>query len=183
DCDVPNHQSGSGLRSLLADFLWGERSPALVAIAVNLTIAGVMVSLWILLNWPWWTNYYNGEHLIPGIATVWLTFGIILICAAIAQRLLLLQTPKRALWAMGIVGAVVILPPIVFSLLSMDPATIPEPWVLTAFPWVAFENLALVTVALGALGQVITMGWVTMTIHRQLRQAGASTTKALMSAA
>ncbi len=176
DGDLAGKRHRVGLRSLLQDLLWGEKSPALLAIALNFAIVGTMLTIWcvaIYLNANW-AGYSTITSLDGCIATTWLMLGMLLLCAAIAQRLLLMQTTKRTYWAMGTVGAVVILPPVILSMLSVSPVKQAGLWALTAMPWVAFEHLSVVTAVLAAIGQLAATSLAIGTIQRQLRQAGAS---------
>ncbi|MGB7441445.1 MAG: ABC transporter permease, partial [Coleofasciculaceae cyanobacterium] len=85
------------LTSLLIDLFWDNKSPVLVAIATNLVIAFIPVVSWILF-WPVGTKM-TGENQIQALLGVILTLGAILICAMIAQLMLLMKTPKRAIWS------------------------------------------------------------------------------------
>ncbi len=58
-----------------------------------------------------------------------------LICAVIAQILLLLKTPLRRFWAFWAVADVMCLPKIVLQRLNINPIENPLPWLISSYPW------------------------------------------------
>ncbi|MBD2100497.1 ABC transporter permease [Leptolyngbya sp. FACHB-261] len=158
---------------LIQDLLWGERSPALVAIAVNTVIAATVLVPWILLC-P------SGSLRLQALLSLELGCGLILVCAVLVQLLLLMKTPKRVLWALGTLGAVIVLPPIVLLMLSLTPKEAADLWLLTAFPVVALSQASAMSTGFALLGQWSVFVALSLRLHRQLRQAGESATKALL---
>ncbi|GAC1457098.1 MAG: hypothetical protein NVSMB70_00610 [Chamaesiphon sp.] len=169
------HQQGSARpRSLVKDLVWGEKSPASVAIALNLAIAAVILTPWVLM----WPGSYDKA---PALLGLLLSVNLILIYACVAQLMLFMKTPKRVLWASSTVGGLIILPPAIFSLLSIQPDKIPALWLFSAFfAWAAVKNAATTTVFLAILSQWLTLTFLGIQLSRQLRQAGESATKALL---
>jgi hypothetical protein len=161
----------SRLPNLVQDLLWGEKSPSLVAVALNLLVACAMVVPWILL-WP-------DEYKTPALLTVLLSVNLLLICACVAQLMLFLKTPKRTLWAASTVAGLIFLPPIVFNLLSVTPHKLPAVWLFSAFAWTAAKDATTTTVLMVLLGQWLVLILSGMQLTRQLRQAGESASKAL----
>jgi len=164
-------------RGMLADLIWDEKSPALVAIALNLAIASVSVLSWILL-WP------ASEYDIPALRGLLLNCSVIFVYAAVAQLMLFMKAPKRVPYAAVTVGLLVVLPPVVFSLLSM--ATYESEhallWMFSAFPWAVVEQTTGMTVFLAVIGQSLATALLSLQLTRQLQKAGESSTKALLSA-
>jgi hypothetical protein len=164
-------------RGMLADLIWDEKSPALVAIALNLAIASVTVLSWILL-WP------ASEYDIPALRGLLLNCSVIFVYAAVAQLMLFMKAPKRVPYAAATVGLLVVLPPVVFSLLSM--ATYESEhallWMFSAFPWAVVEQTTGMTVFLAVIGQSLATALLSLQLTRQLQKAGESSTKALLSA-
>ncbi len=78
-----------------------------------------------------------------------------------------------------LVCGLIVLPPIIFGLLSIGPDKIPVLWMFSAFGWVAVKNASITTVFMAVLGQWLTLTLLGVQMTRQLRRAGESTTKAL----
>lgn len=171
------HQNRSpGNSSLMADLLWGEKSPALLAIAMNCMIVALPLMGWI------WLASVDIDMKLQAFASLILSLSMILIYSAIAQLMLLMKTPKRGILATGIVVSAIILPPIVLSVLSIYPGySWGGLWLLTAFPWDYVMRHASIGLVLQAfLIQVIILGGLNWRFTRQLRLAGESATKALL---
>lgn len=171
------HQNRSPVNSsLMADLLWGEQSPAFFAIAMN----GMIVALPLI----GWIGLASGDIdvKLQAFASLILSLSMILIYSAIAQLMLLMKTPKRGIWATGIVIAAIILPPIVLMVLSIHPGQHwGGLWLLTAFPLDYVMRHASIGLVLQAfLVQVIILGGLNWRFTRQLRLAGESATKALL---
>ena len=165
-------------RSLVKDLLWGEKSPALVAIALNLLIAIAVVTPWLLS----WTDRKVQFHALISLS---LGMTLTLICAAIAQLLMFMRSPKRAVWSASIVAAVLILPPIAFSALQLTPYKAPFVWLFSigAFAAVHSDTGVSAVAALTAfLGQLGILSALTLRLTHQVRRAGESETKALLGA-
>jgi hypothetical protein len=169
------HQQRSSRKGgVMADLIWGEKSPALVAIALNVAIASAILLPWILL----WTH---SEYKIPGLWGLVLNMGLILVYAAVAQLMLFIENPKRGLWAAATVGVMIVLPLIICGLLSIEPAKNPDLWLISAFPWAAVEHTTGMALFLTIITQSLTLGLLSIQLTRQLHTAGESSTKALLS--
>jgi hypothetical protein len=169
------HQLETEPKSLLKDLLFGQKSPAILAIAANLglMIIYILPSLFIFS--------FNG-HRLPIFMGLLLGGNILLICAIVAQWLLMQRNSKRVLWAMAVIGSIVIVPFVTFAILGMSPYDAPGLWLSTTLPLIAVEKAGLIAVCLSLLGQwtVMTVGSVMMA--KQLYKAGESETKRLLSA-
>lgn len=158
-------------RTLVRDLIWGEKSPALLAIALNLAIAAAVIMPWVLL-WPSGTD--KGQMLVQ----LGLKLSLLLMYAAIVQLTVFMKNSRRVLWATGIMGAVILLPPILM-VIGGRIELLSNLQFFAVFPLISLESVSATTVFLGFLGQwAITVG-LTLLLVRQLRQAGASTSKAL----
>ncbi|MBD1902120.1 hypothetical protein NDI44_24925 [Trichocoleus sp. DQ-A3] len=167
-------KTSSRVKNLVQDLVWGEKSPSVVAVALNLLIASTIMVPWILL-WP--ASAYKASAL----ATLLLSVNLILIYTGVAQLVLFMKTPKRSLWAASTVAGLIILPPIVFGLLSISPAKIPGVWLFSVFAWGAVKDAAATSLGLAVLGQWLMFSLLSIQTARQLRQAGESASKSLMS--
>ncbi|NEQ70870.1 MAG: ABC transporter permease subunit [Symploca sp. SIO2D2] len=169
-----HQQPKSHRKDLLKDLLWGEKSPALVAIALNLAIASVILLTWVLF-WP------NHEYKIPALGALLLNITFILICATVAQLMLMMKARKRSVWAATTVGGLIVLPPIMLGFLSMSPYDAPAMWLFSAFSWAGVEHAAVITIGFALIAQSLALTLFNLQLTRRLRKTGESATKALMS--
>ncbi|WP_036531946.1 hypothetical protein [Neosynechococcus sphagnicola] len=153
---------------LLQDLVWGETSPAPLAIALNLLLAIVIWAPWLMFGLE---DPTPRRMLMGGLL---LTSNLILILAVLSQGLLLLKTSKRLVWAAATLGGLVILPPILLGMLSLYPTNAGTLWLLTAFPFPAWQHVARSTIVLEWLGQMVLLIWLLGQTTRQLHQLGAS---------
>jgi hypothetical protein len=160
-------------RSVMRDLVWGDKSPALLAIALNLLIAAVTFT-------PWIASWSNLGQQFQALATIALGVTFVLICAAIAQMMLFARHQRRAILAMGTVSGALFLPPILLSALGFSPYKAPLLWLFTAFAFGALEHVSAMTVVFSFLGHLTILSTLTMQITRQLQKAGESETKALL---
>jgi ABC-type Na+ efflux pump permease subunit len=168
------HKNRSRRRGVMSDLIWGEKSPAVIAIALNVAIASAILLPWILLG-P------ASQYKIPAVWAVLLSMSLILVYAAVAQLMLFMKLQKRSAWAVVTVGLLIVLPPFAFAFLSMSPEMNPEAWLFSAFPWVAVENTSAMAVFLSVISQSLTVGLLSLQLTRRLRIAGESSTKAMLS--
>ncbi|MBW4580494.1 MAG: hypothetical protein KME42_13095 [Tildeniella nuda ZEHNDER 1965/U140] len=163
-------------RSIVKDLLWGEKSPALAAIALNLLIAVAVASLWIV-------GWAEANSQFDALVVMSLGATLTLICAAIAQLMMFMKSPKRALWAAGAVAAVLILPPVVLGALQITTDKTPFVWLFSIGAFSALQSGVSATAALTALmGQLGILSLLTLRLTRQVRRAGESEMKALLAA-
>lgn len=160
--------------SLIRDLIEGEKSPAVVAIALNSLIVAALSVPAILV----FTKSGDRTQIVLALLS---TFSFILICATIAQLMLLMKTSKRSLWAAGTVAAAIILPPMILGVLSINPGENGGGlWLLTPFTLYALkyasENLIVTTF----LAQFAFFAFLNWQLTRQLKQAGESASKALL---
>lgn len=154
-------------RALVRDLIWGEKSPALVMIALNLAIASFILVPWIVFG-------LDQNDKLPALFSLAISFNLTLLYAAIAQLIVFLRTQKQALWVTGIVGAVILLPPVILQLLSLAPEVTPGLWLFTPFAWASVEYASATSVFLTLLGQWSILTLCTLQITRQLRRVGES---------
>ncbi len=153
--------------SLIRDLVWGEKSPAIVAIALNLAITAIVLVSWILIALD------SGNKLSALMALV-LSLSFILVCTAIAQLVTFMRTQKQGLWITGILGVVIILPPLIFSLLFGNPANGLTLWLFTVFAFAAIEKAEVFSIFMALLGQLTILTLCSVQITRQLKKAGVS---------
>ncbi|MEQ9233730.1 ABC transporter permease [Coleofasciculus sp. E2-BRE-01] len=159
---------------IVHDLIWGEKSPAIVAIGINLAIATTPFWVWIAL----WNE--PGFDKLKALLAVAFFICITLICATLGQLILMMKTSKRALWATGTIGAVLSLPPIMLLVLGIETHDNPIPWLFSSFPWAGIEYAATSMMAFAILSEFLLWGLLTFQLTRQLRKAGESATQALL---
>ena len=168
--------AGERRRSLFHDLTVGERSPALLAIAINLLIVAVIVTPWVLM-WPSAIVQRNT------LAALIVSSAMILIYAALVQVILMARLPKRGIWAIASVGTAIVLPVVIFGVLQQTPENSPLLWLFSVAPWVAVPNVVHELIFINVLGQLAIFVGLTYRLNQQIKQAGESELKRLLKAA
>ncbi|MGB3642754.1 MAG: hypothetical protein WBA39_34990 [Rivularia sp. (in: cyanobacteria)] len=167
-------------KSLLSDLITGEKSPAILAIAINLLIA-TSAFLVIILNVE--ANLLRDNHQVLGCLGVLLFISSTMIYATIAQIMLMLKNSKRNLWAIGTTGAAIILPAFILSILNVYPLHTDSigsiSWLFSSGFWYGVENSGFGTVVSVFLCQLAIVALLNWYLVKQVKSAGASATKAL----
>ncbi|GAA6618613.1 ABC transporter permease [Scytonema sp. NUACC26] len=186
------HQNVSGEQDVrnhfwLADLVWGEKSPILVAALICLAIASAPVIIWLflvpILNTPQtstlnlWINQVNRLNLILGVA---MFVTLMMIYAASVQRALLMKTKKRLLWAFGFVFALFFLPQFALTILRITPSIHPTFWLFSTFPWASLEFSSTLVIFVAWLGELVILGLLIWHLFEHIKILGESTTKALL---
>lgn len=179
------HQEVSSHKSVWQDLIWAEKSPALVAIAINLTIATIPWLVWLSLTFVIDANgvktlLSNDIDRFKALLVIALSISLMMIYATIAQLILLLRTPKRSFWAIGTLGAAISLPPMILEFIGISSWKYPTVWMFTTFPWVAIEHAGLITIFMALLADLSVLALLNFQLTRQVRLAGESATKALL---
>jgi len=169
------HQRVSKRQGLWQDLIWGEKSPALVAIAINLIIATIPWLVWISLSFV--GHNHNKMKVLLAVA---LSISLIMIYATLAQLILLLKTPKRSFWAIGTIGTAMFLPPIILEFFGISSSKNPNIWLFSPFPWPAIEYAGTTTIFMAFLTELSVLVLLNFQLTRQVRLAGESATKALL---
>jgi len=157
----------------ILDLIWSEKSPASVAIAINLLSSTVILIPWLLVN--------------PKAFPAMITFiNLILIYAAVTQLFMFAKIRNQAVLAACTVGGAIVLPPIILSMLSLTPRTTPLIWLSLVFPIFGslseLRDLSIYDICVWILGQWTVLVLLNLQLRRQLRIAGESASKALLKA-
>jgi hypothetical protein len=170
-----HERSKTGVKySIIRDLVWGENSPAVEAITVNL-----LVVLAILI--PATLIFADAGEQNRIILALFYSVSFILICASIGQLMLLMKSPKRAFWAGGTVAAAIILPPMVLGMLSIYAGqTGGSLWLLTPFALDVIQYASTSLIVSTLLAQFAFFGFLNFQLTRQLKKAGESASKALL---
>lgn len=161
--------------SVVKELVWGEKSPAVLAIAINLLIAMALFTPWVLT----WTET---EEKFPALATILLGGMFVMLCAAIVQLMMFMKTPKRTLLAAGTVSILIFAPPALLTISAVSPTAIPIAWLFSAFAFMALGSASAVDVFVSFLTYLGIFSLLTTRLTHQLRKAGESELKALVPA-
>lgn len=167
------HQQ-SETRNLLKDLIWGERSPATLALLLNVLLTTVL--------WMSWILRWESPGKLPAIFGLILCGNLILIYTVIAQLGLLMKTKKRATIAALEVAGSLILPLISLPLLSIPIAEYPGVWLFAGFGsiWLMSGYPLLSNVIFAIFGQWVILGVLTLKFTENLQKMGESTSKPLL---
>ncbi|NJM89750.1 MAG: hypothetical protein HC847_23990 [Hydrococcus sp. RU_2_2] len=171
-----------GNRGLWNDLIWGEKSPAIVAIAINLLITAAIWIPWLLsLSDRVLSNLSLSKS--EAILGLLLTIGIVLIYAAIAQQLTIKLKPRSRInptvaWVM----VIVILPLALGGVLALEKIHFPLLWIFSPFPVLYFIQGTIATSILGLGLQFTLLGFLMRQLTKQIQKIGASKTQVLLTA-
>lgn len=171
--------SARGNKSLVQDLIWGEKSPGLLAIAINFTIICAAMCILILL-----CNVDFDYQLAASLAVV-LAASIAMFYATIAQVVLLIKNQHRIFWTVGILSAMIVLPVIVATMFS-SVGNNPYLWLFSvAAPIFLLSPSGMlqphfVTLFIAILAYWSIVGFLVFQLTKKLRKAGESETKALL---
>ena len=158
----------------LLDLIWSDKSPAVVAIAINFLSSVIILTPWALLE----------KAEINEFLGVICCLNLLLIYAAITQLFLFTKTRNPEIWAACTVGSVLLLPPLILSMLLLTPEKAPILWLFSTFG--GFWSSSLVasgnTILLSILSQWSVLVLLNLKLRSQLKLAGESASKALLKA-
>lgn len=157
---------------LWSDLLWGNRSPALGAIALSLIITtGFM--MFIVLTSP----FGNEKMIILG--GLILQMGTLLIFASLVQ-FIFLQRQKRNIWLVGTLGGLSVIPFLLFAIFHEQFTAAIAFGLFSVFPLIAMEEVTsgLILWSLACQWLAIVAG--TWVLQKQIRRLGDSELKTLV---
>jgi hypothetical protein len=159
----------------LLDLIWSEKSPAVVAIAINFLSSVIILTPWALLE------KFNANIFWALI----LCLNLILIYAAIAQIFLFTKSRNKESRAVAIIGGAIFLPPLILFVLLLTPEKAPILWLSSTFggfvfapSWAASGNIIFPSI----LSQWSVLVLLNLKLRSQLKLAGESASKALLKA-
>jgi hypothetical protein len=161
--------------SRMKDLLIGEKSPATLAIAVNMMI----ITLYILP--AMWLFPEMEDKLELSIISL-LSAMIIIIYATVYQLTLMLKTKKRNFVATATVTGLIFSPPLSIVLLGVNHTALPTVGLFSALPLVSISEVSIVALMGSLLTQLIMIIGANYQLTRVLKQVGISETKSLISA-
>ncbi|ELR97834.1 ABC transporter permease [Gloeocapsa sp. PCC 73106] len=166
------HQQSQNKRNLLRDLCLGEKSPAVLAIAINLGITTLYIipSVFLLVQ---------SEARLPILAGWLLSANLALISALLVQLWLQTHNPKRAIWAIANLGVVTVIPLMGFAWLQIEPHQKPGLWLFSILPTLGTGMAGGLTIVLACLTQWLAIALLTGTMTYRLTKVGESDTKIL----
>lgn len=182
---VANFQ-GFWRKFALTDWLVDEKSPALLAMLINLAIATTPLVVWIVLAPMLNTHHNNAINWVneigrlKAILAVAFFISLMMIYATLAQLMLMMKTSNRSMWAVGTIVAAVFLPPLFLGILNIKPAAYPVAWLFSTFPWAGLEYAATITVFKAFIAELTVLILLNINLSKQMKLAGESATKALL---
>jgi hypothetical protein len=163
-------------RELVQDLIGNDKSPALLAIAMNV---GMAIVLWAPLSF---LTFYRLNIGIRFLAGVCLAASLILIYAAIAHLAIFFRFKQRKTWTIASVGLAMFLP--LLGALVLSPNRTPTGLAAILLLFSPMASMGILQLAGGTIfatfvAQLGIFAALTRQIQRKLQQAGQSQTKGL----
>ena len=171
------HQEKATRGNVWKDLLLGEKSPGLLAIAVNLGITTLYIIPCVLL--------FLRPAARLAIFSGWLlNVNLILFIAVIFQIIMLLKRPKSPVMAASVLslGGLIIFPLLVFAVFNIQPTSYPWLWLFSAIPMLGTEYALGMSILFACLSQWLAITLLTGGVTYTLRKIGESETKMLTAA-
>ncbi len=157
-----DHPTGFGY--ILRDLIWSDKSPAPIAIALNLVFTQFPILIWV---YSWSDPSLRNKAMVLLIS---FTLTIFLV-ALIAQLVLFLKTRNPSAWVTGIISALIFLPVLIMLSLSISPDRYPSLWLFFGFPWLVVSNIQLSDIILAFAGQIAVIIALTLQLIYRLQRA------------
>jgi hypothetical protein len=172
---LPSRQSlvewsrhGSAKTRSLHSLIWNDKSPAVVAVAVNVAIASMV---W-LIPMVLFTNRASLSKLLIGFS---ITLVLAAIYSSIAHWVLFWPVNNRPVWIAAIIGALVLLPLLGPSIISFGMDTNKNPiFLFSPFLWTSIQHVPIFTSLLICGLLVAILGWLTFRLQRVITKVGRS---------
>jgi hypothetical protein len=168
--------AGSRRSSVWQDLVWGERSPAVVAIAINLLITAAILLPWIILH----PQSIEKSSVVVGFV---ISLNLVALYASIAQLTLMMKNQRRGWWATSAVMLTILLPVIAGTILFIEFRSGMASGLLLFSPlhWVSLAHGVPTFMPLMAiLGQWAAIALLNAQLVKNLKRVGASESKVLL---
>ncbi|MBW4620304.1 MAG: hypothetical protein KME17_13245 [Cyanosarcina radialis HA8281-LM2] len=160
-------------QQVVRDLIWGEKSPTIIAIAINLLITAAIWLPWIFLNH---LDKFPTSKVLIGLL---LTSNIILIYAGLLELISAIAAKKSLVWSASILGTIFV-PLVLLIALSVSPEKYPIFWLFSVFPVIALPQASSITIFLALLSQWSVLGFVSLQLTKQLQRLGKSASSGLL---
>jgi len=165
--------------SLLQELIFGEKSPSILAIALNITITiTYFLAMIFLLKIN--SSPINDQDKLGLFWGIILNAIIAVLYATITQFILYQKTAKRTILAGFTIITMMILPYLILGILNINPQN-HWLWLFTPLPIVATKYCLSEVIFFSMITQTFVILVLTNQIKKQLQKAGESETKALLS--
>jgi hypothetical protein len=172
---LPSRQSlvewsrhGSAKTRSLHSLIWNDKSPAVLAVAVNVVIASIVWLIPVVL----FTNRASLIQLLIGCS---ITLFLAAIYSSIAHWVLFWQVNNRPVWIAAIIGVLVLLPLLGPSIISFGMNISENPvFLFSPFLWNSIRNVPIFTSLLICGLLVAVLGWLTLRLQRVITKVGRS---------
>ncbi len=164
-------------KSVINDLIWGEKSPAIVAIAINQLILGGITSIWILT----WGDF---NKIILELGCVLIQISMMLILSIMTEIFVVTFKPNPRLkqyqnqisGGLTFVGICLMmsLPVGILFVLKIVPPPDSFLWMLSPIPWIAVHLISPVQILLGFLSHVTILGLLGMKLKSNIKKFGAN---------
>lgn len=165
----------------LLDLVWSEKSPAIVAIAINLLSSSLIVIGGLIFTDATKVDKSNTTIFWGVIVGI----NLILIYATITQLFLFLKTRNQEMWAAGSISGAILFPPVILSMLLLTQENDSFFWLSATFPlfWSFSSDIALGNaIWIAILSQWTVLVLLNLKLRSQLKLAGESASRALLKA-
>lgn len=163
----------------MQDLIWGEKSPAIVAVAINLAMTALIWLPWMLL----WLQKDGSEKIqTPQLLLGWLmTMNVMLIYVAIAELLRLTKAPTWLIFASAGLSTIVLSTGAIWHLAANKLPIVQFLLLFSPFPIVSLGFGGTVITFLGLVAQLSTLSLLSWQLTRNLQKVGASASKSYLS--
>jgi branched-subunit amino acid transport protein AzlD len=162
--------------SVWQDLAWGEKSPAVVAIAINMLITAAILLPWIIFH-P------EGQEKWMIVLGLVISLNLVAIYASIAQLTLMMKNQRRGWWAMSAVALVIGLPLLAGSILYVEFGLNTATGLLLFSPlhWVSLvQGVPAFMPLMAILGQWGAIALLNARLAKNLKRVGESELKPLL---
>ena len=166
-------------KSLLSELIFGEKSPAIIAMTINLLIT--VFGSAVIFSQAITNSVDIRENALNLFGVLFLFVSLMMIYATVTQIMLMLKNSKRVLWAAGTTSALIILPIMILGVLNVQHENIF--WLFTVGFWFVAHKCTFPTIMTAFLCQVVILGLLNRYLIKQVKFLGESATKALFSQA
>lgn len=159
----------SGWFYILRDLIWSDKSPAPLAILLNLLFTHLPILIWVN---SWQNSSAKGKALIA-IASFVLTT---LLISLINQLIMFLKTRSPSAWSTGAVLGLIFLPSLIMLSLSISPDRYGGVWLFFGYPWAILTNIKQIDLITGFSAQILVIIALALLFVHRLKRANNSRT-------
>lgn len=149
---------------LLKSLLWQDKSPATLAVAVNVGIASLV---WLIPS----VTKANGTQMCSLLLGAVITITLATIYSSIAHWVLFWPVNNRPAWTMGIIGGLVFLPVVGATLIPWSKDFL---YLISPFLWISIGSTPFFGALFVWVQQLVVLAWLTRQLRKVLTKVGRS---------